>query len=431
MKKFTLLLATTLISISTIAAELNGGTTLYLNPGPWNVDGAVFVAYYWGDPNGDKWSDFNDSDNDGIFETTVPNGAWTGLKFVRMNPAGDIHNWDNKWNETDDLTYDGTNNLYTITGWNSNEGTWSSFGSNEGGNDKPDKPVTNITDGTKLYLNPNNEWKSDGARFSAYFFGGDGEIWLNMLDSNGDGIYEVTCQGTREKIIFCRMNPETTENIWDNKWNQTADLTYDGTNNQYNVSGWDAGEWSVFSGNNNNGDNNNPGGNDDPEKPQPEATVYTLCGDSIIFGSKWNETDTNNDMIKGEDGIWAKEYHDVTLAKGTYEYKVVADHNWDTAGKYPSDDTNMTLYIAKDGVYDLKFTFDPTVPELKVTTDNKVNIENVTINNIYAINGFVYADTDITIYTITGQDVTPQNGNLTNGIYIIKTQNTISKLIIK
>ena len=82
MKNFTFLLATILISISAIAAELNGGTKLYLNPGPWDVDGAVFVAYYWGDPNGDQWSDFNDSDNDSIFETTVPNGAWTGLNPV-------------------------------------------------------------------------------------------------------------------------------------------------------------------------------------------------------------------------------------------------------------------------------------------------------------------------------------------------------------
>ena len=216
---------------------------------------------------------------------------------------------------------------------------------------------------------------------------------------------------------------ETTENNWDNKWNQTSDLTYDGTNNQYNVSGWDAGEWSVFSGNN--------GDNDNPEKPQPESSVYTLCGDSIIFGTNWDETNTNNDMTKGSDGIWVKEYTEITLTKGSYEYKVVADHNWDTAGKYPSDDSNMTLYIAKDGVYDLKFTFDPTIPELKAFATNKVKVENVIINNIYAINGFIYAETDITIYTLTGQDVTSQNGNLLNGVYIIKTQNETSKLIIK
>ena len=300
-------------------------------------------------------------------------------------------------------------------------------GENPGGNDNP---TYTLTDGTKLYLNPSEDWKTDGARFAAYFFGGDGELWISMSDSNGDGIYEVTCQGTREKVIFCRMNPANQENNWDNKWNQTADLTYDGTNNQYNVHGWDSGEWSQFNGNGNGGNGNN-GGTDDPEKPQPEADVYTLCGDSIIFGTSWNETDTLNDMTRGEDGIWVKEYSEVTLTKGTYEYKVVASHNWETPGKYPSDDTNMTLYIAKDGIYDLKFTFNPTIPELKAVATIKVNIENITINNIYAINGYVHADTDITIYTITGQDVTSQNGNLSQGIYIIKTQNATSKLIIK
>ena len=300
-------------------------------------------------------------------------------------------------------------------------------GENPGGNDNP---TYTLTDGTKLYLNPSEDWKTDGARFAAYFFGGDGEQWISLSDSNGDGIYEVTCQGTREKVIFCRMNPANQENNWDNKWNQTSDLTYDGTNNQYNVHGWDSGEWSQFNGNGNGGNGNN-GGTDDPEKPQPEADVYTLCGDSIIFGTSWNETDTLNDMTRGEDGIWVKEYSEVTLTKGTYEYKVVASHNWETPGKYPSDDTNMTLYIAKDGIYDLKFTFNPTIPELKAVATIKVNIENITINNIYAINGYVHADTDITIYTITGQDVTSQNGNLSQGIYIIKTQNATSKLIIK
>ena len=226
------------------------------------------------------------------------------------------------------------------------------------------------------------------------------------------------------------MDPANQENNWDNKWNQTADLTYDGTNTQYNVHGWDSGEWSQFNGNGNGGNGNN-GGTDDPEKPQPEADVYTLCGDSIIFGTSWNETDTLNDMTRGEDGIWVKEYSEVTLTKGTYEYKVVASHNWETPGKYPSDDTNMTLYIAKDGIYDLKFTFNPTIPELKAVATIKVNIENITINNIYAIDGYVHADTNITIYTITGQDVTSQNGNLSQGIYIIKTQNATSKLIIK
>ena len=426
MKKITLLFATLLITMTTFAKKI------YLDPWQWSSDNAKFTAWGWKDASDGSMHTMNYDEAAQLYVVELADDI-NNIIFLRKSPDHDLTNWD-CWNQTIDLAIPSDKNKFTINNWNVQDnksgGEWSTFESNGGGNDNPNKPATSITDGTKLYLNPNDEWKSDGARFAAYFFGGDGELWVSMPDSNGDGIYEVTCQGTREKVIFCRMNPASTDNTWDNKWNQTADLTYDGTNNQYNVSGWDGGEWTKFNGSDN-GNNGNNGGNEDPEKPQPEASVYTLCGDSIIFGTNWDETDTNNDMTKGTDGIWTKKYSGLTLSKGSYEYKVVAGHNWDTAGKYPSDDSNMTLYIAKDGIYDLTFTFDPTIPELKVSFEYLVSVENVTINNIYAINGYVYADTDITIYTITGQDVTTLNGNLEKGIYIIKTQNESSKLIIK
>lgn len=418
MKKFTLLLA--LLSITIVVSAKK----IYLDPWQWSSDDAKFTAWGWKDDSEGSMYTMNYDEAAQLYVVELSDEI-NNIIFLRKSPDHDLTNWD-CWNKTIDLAIPSDKNKFTINNWNVQDdksgGEWSTFENNTGNNDKPNNPATNITNGTNLYLLPSVEWKEANARFAAYFFGGDGELWLDMLDSNGDGIYEVVAQDTREKVIFCRMNPETTENNWDNKWNQTSDLTYDGTNNQYNVSGWDSGEWSVFSGNN--------GDNDNPEKPQPESSVYTLCGDSIIFGTNWDETNTNNDMTKGSDGIWIKEYTEITLTKGSYEYKVVADHNWDTAGKYPSDDSNMTLYIAKDGVYDLKFTFDPTIPELKAFATNKVNVENVMINNIYAINGFIYAETDITIYTVTGQDVTSQNGNLQNGVYIIKAQNKTSKLII-
>ena len=42
----------------------------------------------------------------------------------------------------------------------------------------------------KLYLTPNANWKTDNARFAAYFFG-NGETWVSMTDSDKDGVYEV------------------------------------------------------------------------------------------------------------------------------------------------------------------------------------------------------------------------------------------------
>lgn len=103
---------------------------------------------------------------------------------------------------------------------------------------------------TKLYLKPNSNWRTDGARFAAYFFG-NGEAWVSMVDSDADGIYEVTSPTkSYTNVIFCRMKGSATANNWDNKMNQTSDLTYDGTNNLYTVKEgtWDkgGGSWSGF-----------------------------------------------------------------------------------------------------------------------------------------------------------------------------------------
>lgn len=79
-----------------------------------------------------------------------------------------------------------------------------------------------------LYLKPNSNWTKDGARFAAYFFNNSGNTWVSMTDSDSDGIYEVnipTGYTFGENVIFCRMNPSTTANNWNNKWNQTGDLT--------------------------------------------------------------------------------------------------------------------------------------------------------------------------------------------------------------
>ena len=78
----------------------------------------------------------------------------------------------------------------------------------------------------KVYLKPNDNWKVDGARFAARFYTSNGnETWVDMTDSDGDGTYECSVPEGFPLVIFCRMNPNTTENNWDNKWNQSGDLT--------------------------------------------------------------------------------------------------------------------------------------------------------------------------------------------------------------
>ena len=104
-----------------------------------------------------------------------------------------------------------------------------------------------------VYLKPNSNWTQSNARFAAYFWGGTvGEKWVSMT-AVGDGTYEVHLPEGYDygcNVIFCRMNPNTTANNWNNKWNQTSDLKTptDGKNLYTVKSGtWDkgGGTWSV------------------------------------------------------------------------------------------------------------------------------------------------------------------------------------------
>ena len=108
------------------------------------------------------------------------------------------------------------------------------------------------TEEKALYFIPNTEWKSDGARFAAYFFG-NGDTWVSCVDSNGDGVYELTAPAGYGNIIFVRLNGGNQVNSWDNKWNQTADLAVPANeNNCFRLTSgtWDndTGSWSTYAG---------------------------------------------------------------------------------------------------------------------------------------------------------------------------------------
>ena len=75
----------------------------------------------------------------------------------------------------------------------------------------------------KLYLNA-KDWGYGDARFAAYFF--DPAKWVDMTKVEGETyIYEVEVPAGYTQVIFVRMNGNTTANNWDNKWNQTGNLT--------------------------------------------------------------------------------------------------------------------------------------------------------------------------------------------------------------
>ena len=82
-------------------------------------------------------------------------------------------------------------------------------------------PATNF-----IYLD-NSSFYEGNERYAAYFFTQSpaANEWVDFTWDAGLGYNKVEMPETAyEKVILCRMNGATTENNWDNKWNQTADL---------------------------------------------------------------------------------------------------------------------------------------------------------------------------------------------------------------
>ena len=213
----------------------------------------------------------------------------------------------------------------------------------------------------KLYLTPNANWKQSNARFAAYFFG-NGEKWISMTDPDGDGVYEVEVPAGYPNVIFCRMNPSAAANNWNNKWNQTADLTVptNGTDLYTVKEGtWDKGGGTWTSMNSTcEHEGGEPATCDTPQictkcgEPIVAAlghdydaehnclrcygkATFTVAGSGAHLGAEWDPKHTANDMeYDPQTSTYTKVYENV--AAGNYLLKCARDHDWGTA--YPSSD---------------------------------------------------------------------------------------------
>ena len=246
--------------------------------------------------------------------------------------------------------------------------------------------AANMTGGEKLYLVPSANWNQSNARFAAYFFG-NGEAWVSMTKVEGQSnLYEVTVPaGNWTNVIFCRMNPSASANNWNNKWNQTSDLTYNGTSNCYTVKEgtWDkgGGTWSTY-GNACTHANVGPAATcttaqtcldcGDPVASAlghsynsdhlctrcNEQATFTVAGSGAHLGTEWDTGNTANDMSYA-DGVYTKVYTNV--AAGSYKFKVARDHDWGTA--YPDADKAYTVATAGSTV---TITLKGTTVDVKV-----------------------------------------------------------------
>ena len=165
--------------------------TIYLKPGAWASSNAKFAIYASSGNEGESYNMEQSDCNNEHYQCDI-NGKYNTINIRRMSDNGTVI-----WNEIKNLTI-------------------------------PEEGMC-FYDRTKLYLKPNANWKQADARFAAYFYlNSDGEKhkWMSMLATDEEGVFycDYPTEYAYDRVIFCRMDPATVENDWNNKWNQTKNI---------------------------------------------------------------------------------------------------------------------------------------------------------------------------------------------------------------
>lgn len=145
--------------------------------------------------------------------------------------------------------------------------------------------------------------------------------------------------------------------------------------------------------------------------------TWTVAGSLEIFGKDWDETATENDMIKQEDNVtYILTKTNLTLAIGTYKYKICANHGWaENYGDDTDPEGNASINIEEDGTYDVTFTFNQTTKEVSAKA-----VPSVT-------DGISQIASDIktkkVIFNLQGQRISAPK----QGVYIINGKKVVLK----
>lgn len=110
--------------------------------------------------------------------------------------------------------------------------------------------VSGLAADKTVYLKPDANWLSNNARFAVYMFNSDTDnAWADFTKVEGEeNLYQATVPERYANIIACRMNgdPGSTENKWENKANQTADIMNVKDHAIITITSVKTNEWGTF-----------------------------------------------------------------------------------------------------------------------------------------------------------------------------------------
>ena len=180
--------------------------TIYLNTGGaqlWNQADAKFFVHAWGEGATDLDAQMTLVEGD-VYQVEIA-AAHTSIIFLRLAPTATGVVWEGNdlWNKTVDLTIPAESNCYTITGWEPEAGTWSSYtpGDTPVDPNPGDDPVVTPT---AYYITGNealfgaDQWKADA-----------------IAMTEAEGVYTHTFTAVAAGVE-CQF--KVTNGTWDQSW---------------------------------------------------------------------------------------------------------------------------------------------------------------------------------------------------------------------
>lgn len=154
---------------------------------------------------------------------------------------------------------------------------------------------------------------------------------------------------------------------------------------------------------------------------------YYVAGNLELCGVEWGVSAAANKMTK-VGSIWEKTYTNVPV--GTHMYKVTDGtwndpSPWNQQGTASGEGTHEEIILTQTSTVTIKF--DGTKVLVPVVT----GIRDAEFDaSVVAVSGTIFVrDQDFSVFNLTGVNVTEQNGNLPNGVYVVRLANGAAKVV--
>lgn len=212
---FTIILLTTNAWSATITSD--GSARLYFNMSAVNwwiagTNGNGNFAYFYNSNGKYAWSAHSVKYSDSQYYVVIPSGTWNGVILTRNNTST-APSWDNKWNQTGDITLSSTSNYISKFSEGSTSVTWGTA-VKQASTGKLTASSTNVFTAVNVTLTPSLSSNADvnAIKSTSYSVSpsSNAKISGNIFSASAEGTYTITATITYHPKGYTELTSTTT-----------------------------------------------------------------------------------------------------------------------------------------------------------------------------------------------------------------------------